>query len=280
MKQEEYARIQMNFFQNVLKDLGVDITAQSTVLDFGSGEGWVVYNFRKQGIKAYGVDIESYCPEATQRYQEEQLVYDGKEIFRMMDMKNYRIPFEDNTFDVVISDQVFEHVQNYPEALAEIKRVLKPGGCGLHVIPSRYRFIEGHVFIPLATVIRSYPYLAFWAFLGVRNEYQQGLGWREVAKLNYDYLRNCTTYYKKPKIRRLILNEFGNVAFVESLFLKHNVGRINQYLYPLSKVVPGIPALFSTFHSRLAFFKKLSCDKELSRDEHISFSAHKIASPR
>lgn len=254
--QKDYAPVQMNFFRNILKDLGINITPQTCVLDFGCGEGWVVYSFRKQGVKAYGVDIFSYCEEATQRCQEEHLASADENVFRMMDMNDYRIPFDDNTFDVVISDQVFEHVQNYPEALAEIKRVLKPGGCGLHVIPSRYNPIEGHVFIPLATIVRNRPYLAFWALLGVRNEYQRGLGWREVAKLNYEYLRSSTTYYSKPKIRRLILNEFGNVSFVEELFLKYNTGRIHKYLYPLCKIIPGIPALFSTFHSRLAFFKK------------------------
>ena len=38
------------------------------------------------------------------------------------------LPFADNTFDAVISQAVFEHLQ-YPElAMQEIRRVLKPGG--------------------------------------------------------------------------------------------------------------------------------------------------------
>jgi SAM-dependent methyltransferase len=43
------------------------------------------------------------------------------------------LPFADNTFDVVISDQVFEHIEGNPERAAEeCRRVLKPGGIAVH----------------------------------------------------------------------------------------------------------------------------------------------------
>jgi len=49
-----------------------------------------------------------------------------------------RTTFEDARFDVVVSLGVISYVENYAEALAEIRRVLKPGG---HAIVSfRNRF--------------------------------------------------------------------------------------------------------------------------------------------
>lgn len=43
------------------------------------------------------------------------------------------LPFGDDTFDAVVSDQVLEHVAGNPyDALAECFRVLKPGGLALH----------------------------------------------------------------------------------------------------------------------------------------------------
>lgn len=51
-----------------------------------------------------------------------------------------------------------EHVLDYPSTVAEMRRVLKPGGCCLHIIPSRHVPIEPHVFVPLATILRS----EFW----------------------------------------------------------------------------------------------------------------------
>jgi SAM-dependent methyltransferase len=44
-----------------------------------------------------------------------------------------RLPFDNNTFDVVISDQVLEHIEGLPEvAINEMFRVLKPNGLSLH----------------------------------------------------------------------------------------------------------------------------------------------------
>jgi SAM-dependent methyltransferase len=256
IQREEYELLQVHFFQHMLKELGSEMKAHSLVLDFGCGEGWTVYQLRRQGINAFGVDIVNCYNNVQKLCKDEGIIKTDQEIFYTMDVNNYTIPFDNDTFDVVISDQVFEHVQNYPQAIAEIQRVLKPGGSSLNVIPSRYHPIEGHVFVPLATIFRGHAYLAFWAFLGIRNSYQKQLSWKEVANLNYEYLHNCTTYYTKSKIRKLFASQFGSVSFVEATFLKYHHGRIHRYLYPISKKLPIISSLFCTFHSRVVFCKK------------------------
>lgn len=43
-----------------------------------------------------------------------------------------RLPYEDNIFDYVISDQVLEHVENPFLAISESHRVLKKGGIAIH----------------------------------------------------------------------------------------------------------------------------------------------------
>ena len=46
------------------------------------------------------------------------------------------LPYEDNTFDLVVSDQVLEHVEGDPfRAVEECRRVLKPGGIAVHATP-------------------------------------------------------------------------------------------------------------------------------------------------
>lgn len=47
-----------------------------------------------------------------------------------VDMRN--LPFADNTFDYVISDQVIEHIDNPQKSIDESRRVLKPGGIAIH----------------------------------------------------------------------------------------------------------------------------------------------------
>ena len=46
--------------------------------------------------------------------------------------------FEDNSFDLVYSSNVFGHIENIDTCLSEIYRVLKLSGIGIHSMPSRH----------------------------------------------------------------------------------------------------------------------------------------------
>jgi SAM-dependent methyltransferase len=48
----------------------------------------------------------------------------------------YELPYEDRSFDLVFSFSVFEHLHDYPKALREVARVLRPGGVFLLGMPS------------------------------------------------------------------------------------------------------------------------------------------------
>lgn len=48
------------------------------------------------------------------------------------------IPFEDETFDSILSSEVFEHVVNIEDILKELHRVLKPQGTMLVTVPFAY----------------------------------------------------------------------------------------------------------------------------------------------
>lgn len=49
--------------------------------------------------------------------------------FNLTQVDAQNIPYEDNSFDVVIADHIFYHISDKKKALAEIKRVLKIDGC-------------------------------------------------------------------------------------------------------------------------------------------------------
>ncbi len=46
-----------------------------------------------------------------------------------------KLPFDDHRFDFVICSHVMEHIPDDAQAFAEVKRVLKPGGHAIYVVP-------------------------------------------------------------------------------------------------------------------------------------------------
>jgi SAM-dependent methyltransferase len=111
--------------------------AQS-VLDFGCGSGYGTARIAKFAARAVGVDIaEDAVAFARARYQRENLE------FRLM-AAGADLPFEDATFDVVLSFQVIEHVADVEGYLREIHRVLRPGGTFAVITPDRkHRLLPG-----------------------------------------------------------------------------------------------------------------------------------------
>jgi SAM-dependent methyltransferase len=60
-----------------------------------------------------------------------------------------QLPFASGSFDVVVSNHIFEHVSDSTALMAETWRVLRPGGFCYFSCPNRFRLIEPHYRLPL-----------------------------------------------------------------------------------------------------------------------------------
>lgn len=103
------------------------------VLDFGCGTGYGTAILASEAKSATGVDI---APEAVE-YASGAF---SKPNIRWKQIEPVRVaalPFGDNSFDVVTSFQVIEHIDETDSYLDEIRRVLRPGGSFLCVTPDR-----------------------------------------------------------------------------------------------------------------------------------------------
>jgi SAM-dependent methyltransferase len=239
-----------NVYSNMLKSLGHPLSANARILDFGCGSGELVKAAYEAGLDAYGCDIDfssEWIEQAT--LAELRTSNRVREIHRSSAGKvspgqseTYRLPFENNTFDVVISDQVFEHVRNYAEVIAELARVTKRDAVMLHIFPSKYRLIEGHLGVPLATFFRPRWWLKLWAVLGVRNEYQRGLSVTETVEQNVRFLDEMVNYLTMRQIRQ----EFGHYFSVESAEGAFMAQSKRAKVFVL-------PALYRTLQSRCLF---------------------------
>lgn len=95
-------------------------TSSFYVLDLGCGEGNSIEVFEKLNRKAvwHGVDIED-SPEVKKR----TIMSDSITTFN-----GVNLPYEDNFFDLVYTNQVLEHVRHPDALIADVFRVMKCGG--------------------------------------------------------------------------------------------------------------------------------------------------------
>lgn len=104
------------------------ITGNARILDLGCGSGAMTRLFAAQYPKAevWGVDLrEDYVKDAGERAAELP-----NACFRTGDV--YRIPFPDAHFDLVWSKYVMQFIRDPVAAMAECRRVTRPGGAVIH----------------------------------------------------------------------------------------------------------------------------------------------------
>ncbi|MDW8065740.1 MAG: class I SAM-dependent methyltransferase [Anaerolineae bacterium] len=104
------------------------------VLVDGCGVGMYMEALQAFTTEVYGLDIEeSYLREAQAR---------GLRL--LVAAAAEALPYPDNTFDIVLSHEVIEHVADDRQAVAEMVRVLRPGGRILLFCPNRWFPFETH----------------------------------------------------------------------------------------------------------------------------------------
>ena len=95
------------------------------VLELGCGAGMLA-NLKRKGIELTGVDLSNECAVAARR--------NGYDATYRAELAS--LPFPDDSFDYVVSLDVMGHIgmDEKDAVLAELKRVLRPGGVTLHGI--------------------------------------------------------------------------------------------------------------------------------------------------
>ena len=105
------------------------LTKDRNILEIGSGKGALVSYLSKKGYRITGTDISLLALRVAVKNdpQNQYLGADG-----------FDLPFKNNTFDLVLSFDVFEHIPDTDKHLEEVKRVLKPNGYYLVQTPNKW----------------------------------------------------------------------------------------------------------------------------------------------
>lgn len=130
-------RLSMNYYNKMLF-VQMHLDNSKELLDVGCGEGGYFHMYDDHKIRYKGIDIDSSVLKT-----EKQVKLASAE----------KIPFPNNTFDIVVCMDVIEHVENDRAAISEIHRVLKTKGKLLLSVPNaRYPI----TYDPLNALLRSF----------------------------------------------------------------------------------------------------------------------------
>lgn len=93
----------------------LELRAGDSVLDVGCGTGWFTRRAEAEGARVVGVDLDEGALQFARRQSPEQLEFNRGNASHL--------PFEDRSFDEVMSVTALCFVQQWPHAIAEIVRV-------------------------------------------------------------------------------------------------------------------------------------------------------------
>jgi ubiquinone/menaquinone biosynthesis C-methylase UbiE len=105
----------------------------ASVLDVGCGDAGALIAFAEQGATCAGIE----CFDTSLERGKLRASDHGVEVDLRKGVAE-SIPFPDASFDLVMLDNVLEHVTDRPLTLREVRRVLKPGGLLYMVTPKPF----------------------------------------------------------------------------------------------------------------------------------------------
>lgn len=182
---------------------------EDVILDIGAGRGRILeMNFKNLVQRIDGVDPD-------ERVVDNPLLHKGH-----LGLGDNMPFFEDNEFDIVFSDNVFEHVE-YPEKLfQEVCRVLKPSGLFINKTPNKWHYMP---------IIASLTPTSFHKFINKRRGRDESDTFPTYYRAN---TRIAQTRYSETtdlKIKEFIMIE-SRPEYMRMMFITYPFGIIYERL--------------------------------------------------
>ena len=162
-------------------------------MDFGCGNGDVVSFACAKGYRFSGLES---CYDTKWSTNISLSPTNGEHIYFYNGLE--RFPFGDQEFDFVFSNQVFEHIEHLDGTIAELYRILKPGGVMVHNFPTRESIIESHSGVPLLHRICNRrmreKIIMIWCNFGLGRKHTTATNCVEWVQDKLNFIDRCCFY--------------------------------------------------------------------------------------
>ncbi|MCK5574112.1 MAG: class I SAM-dependent methyltransferase, partial [Bacteroidetes bacterium] len=162
--------------------------APVSFLDVGCGPGGLLYEARAHGWKATGLEISRW---AAERGKAQGLnIIEGT-------LHDAKLP--DTTFDMISMFDVLEHLPHPREYVAEIHRILKPGGTLVIETPNIKGFFVRHLYRASSDMVKPRAHICLYA-PETAQRLLEGSGFSRIRITLFPWCRKITPGYIKGVI--------------------------------------------------------------------------------
>ena len=223
------------------------------LLDLGCGDGELILYLVKNlpllneslRFEVYGFDVhnhgvqkEGFLSETIDRLSDE--VPDTAWQDRILSIStDEQWPYPGDFFDIIISNQVLEHVHDHASIFLQIYRTLHEGGISIHIFPLRHYIYETHLNLPLVHRIQSYDmlfaYIKWMSRIGIGKfkKVRDNISLERYAKMHADYMFYYTNYISYKELLLLAKKHRMRISFkyTYNLYLRkiQSVFSSNEY---------------------------------------------------
>lgn len=192
------------------------------VLDAGCGNGQLLaYLFASLAdlnprwtLELYGYDVNDHGVQApgflfdcVERLSDFYPMVDWQSRVRQIGFDD-PWPFDDDYFDLIVSNQVLEHVNDHDRFFREAARTLKPGGSSIHLFPLRHCLWEGHLLLPLVHRVYAHDareqYISILSRMGMgkfrAQRRRDGVSLAGFSERHADYMNYWTNYQSEREM--------------------------------------------------------------------------------
>lgn len=210
----------------------------ASFLEVGCGTGFFASQIVNAGHTYEGVDISDTALETARKRRL------GRASFANASAE--ALPFSDSTFDRVVCCEVLEHVDDPPQAVRELHRVLKPGGMLVASVPGYTNAFA----IPFALAKAGLPWAKLYMRLQLTDRWTSYPWLRRLLRTSFSMVSAVGVRAHPPGLERL--EQWRKTRWINTLVfaLERRLGSTLPWVLAGSHVIvfaqPRLPAVLPT----------------------------------